>query len=362
MASLPCPWAGSWTAGGPRLTIGLGGLLFGLGTFLGSAISALWHLYALYGGLAAMGMGAAWAPLVSTISRWFVKRRGLAIGIGSLGGGTGTFFLAPLVSHLILTYGWRRAYAFCGLLATVLIVGAAMLMWRDPQSKGALPYGATAPAAAAPLTPATGLSLALAIRHRAFWLLVAVFGLWWCGGSIVYVQLAPFLLEKGQGLRLAALAVTLFGAGNGLGKMLVGWLGDRLGPRPTFAATTLLALLAMAALVPARHPALLLGLSGLFGFGYGGGTPQITTLIVECFGLRAVGTITGALMAFVGALGALGPLLSGLLADATGSYAPAYLLGAAILLGAVLATAPLSPTPAAASHATPSSPQVAGEA
>jgi len=71
---------------GPRVTIVVGGVLFGSGTFLGAYVTELWHLYALYGGLAAIGMGAAWAPLVSTISRWFVTRRGLAIGLGSLGG------------------------------------------------------------------------------------------------------------------------------------------------------------------------------------------------------------------------------------------------------------------------------------
>ena len=71
------------------------GLFIGLGAYLGFYISEPWHLYALYGGMTVIGMGGAWAPLVATISRWFEKQRGLAIGIGSIGGGIGTLFYAP---------------------------------------------------------------------------------------------------------------------------------------------------------------------------------------------------------------------------------------------------------------------------
>lgn len=172
---------------GPRITIAMGGLLFGLGTFLGSRITELWHLYALYGGLTAMGMGTAWAPLVSTISRWFVTRRGLAIGIGSLGGGTGVFIMAPLVSYLLVHYGWRQAYAITGILSAALIIGAAMFLWRDPQSKNqGLPYGAEpadpqAPVPTAP--PATGLFLSQAMRTQVFWIYLFMFGIWWFGGG-----------------------------------------------------------------------------------------------------------------------------------------------------------------------------------
>ncbi len=172
---------------GPRITIAMGGLLFGLGTFLGSRVTELWHIYALYGGLTAMGMGTAWAPLVSTISRWFVRRRGLAIGIGSIGGGTGTFLMAPLVSYLLVHYGWRQTYAIMGILSAALIIGAAMLMWRDPQSKNrGLPYGAEHDERQVPVPaalPAMGMSLNQAMRTRVFWIYLLMFGIWWFGGG-----------------------------------------------------------------------------------------------------------------------------------------------------------------------------------
>ena len=322
---------------GPRITIGAGGLLFGLGTFLGSQVTELWQVYALYGFLTAIGMGAAWAPLVSTISRWFVKRRGFAVGIGSIGGGTGAFVWTPLISQLIVTYGWRQAYAITGVLAGLLIVGAAMLMWRDPQSKGGgLPYGATAPADAI-ATPdprqLSGATLSEALQARSFWLMIVMFGIWWFGGSIIYVQLAPFVLEKGFDVGQAALIVASFGAGNGVGKITMGVVSDRIGPRRAFALATLFAAVIMIALVPTMQPALLALLGFAFGVGFGGGSPELTTITVEMFGLRSLGVLMGTMMALMGILGAGGPLLGGLMFDLTGSYAPAYLVGAGLLLG-----------------------------
>ena len=319
---------------GPRITIAMGGLLFGLGTFLGSRITELWHVYALYGGLTAMGMSTAWAPLVSTISRWFVTHRGLAIGIGSLGGGTGVFFMGPLVSYLIVHHGWRQAYAITGILSAVLIIGAAMLMWRDPQSKNqGLPYGAehadpqeTVP----PAPPATDMSLSQAMRTQVFWLYLLMFGIWWFGGAVVYVQLAPFILEKGFDFGWASWAVIGFGAGNGVGKVLMGLLTDRLGGRLTYRIATLLAAASMAALALGQAPGHLVVFSLVVGIGFGGGTPQLTTIAVDLFGLRSIGALMGTVMACMGLIGSGGPVFSGLIFDLTGSYVPAFLLGAAL--------------------------------
>ncbi len=342
---------------GPRITIAIGGLLFGLGTFLGSRVTELWHVYALYGGLTAMGMGAAWAPLVSTISRWFVTRRGLAIGIGSLGGGTGTFFIAPFVSYLLVHYGWREAYAVTGVLSVVLISGAAMLMWRDPQSKNhSLPYGAAATASTAFTlneSPVTGMYLGEAMRTRVFWIFILMFGIWWFGGSIVYVQLAPFMLEKGFDLSFASWAVIGFGAGNGIGKIVMGVLTDYLGGRLTFRLAMAVAISSMLALVGCQTPWLLLGLSTAFGIGFGGATPQLTTLTVELFGLKAIGLLMGTVMAFMGLIGSGGPLFSGFIYDHSGSYAPAYLCGAAILGLSVMLSFFLRPPPPRSAPPTP---------
>jgi len=106
------------------------------GMALAGAVSGLWQLYVLYGGPIAVGVGAVWSPLVSTVSRWFVARRGLALGLAVLGSGSSVFLIAPLAEFLIATAGWRLAYVWLGAISGCLIVLAAFFLVRDPAARG----------------------------------------------------------------------------------------------------------------------------------------------------------------------------------------------------------------------------------
>ena len=93
----------------------------------------------LYGGPIAVGVGAVWSPLVSTVSRWFVARRVLALGLAVLGSGSSVFLIAPLAEFLIATAGWRLAYVWLGVISGCLIVLAAFFLVRDPAARGSMP-------------------------------------------------------------------------------------------------------------------------------------------------------------------------------------------------------------------------------
>ena len=326
---------------GPRGTVLAGGLLFGTGTALGTWVDELWQLYALYGGVTAVGMGAAWAPLVATVSRWFEARRGLAIGITVLGGSVGVFLIAPLAETLIAARGWREAYLWLGLISGGLMMGSALLLHRDPADRALCPYGAgngrtappQAPAGAAPPSP-EGLR-AIAGRFL-FWHMSLAFGLWWFAGAIVYIQIAPFLAEKGFASGFAALALMLFGVGNCAGRIAMGLLSDRIGGAGAFRLSMLTAAAAMSGFALAEGQAGLLAAAFIVGFGFGGALPQLTTIGVELFGTASIGVLMGAVLALVGLIGAAGPLASGLIYDAVQSYAPAFHLGAAVFLAGLL--------------------------
>ncbi len=94
---------------GPRLTIFLGGFLLGLGIFLTSRLTSIGQLYLFFGFMAGMGMGAAYVPPMVVVTRWVVKRRGLALGIVAAGTGLGATIFPPLSRYLIFTYNWRTA-------------------------------------------------------------------------------------------------------------------------------------------------------------------------------------------------------------------------------------------------------------
>lgn len=121
-----------------------------------------------------------------------------------------------------------------------------------------------------------------------------------------------------------------FGAGSGVGKVLMGLLTDRLGGLLTYRIATLLAAASMVALGLGQAPGHLVVFSLVAGIGFGGGTPQLTTIAVELFGLRSIGALMGTVMAVIGLMGSGGPVLSGLIFDLTGSYVPALLFGAAL--------------------------------
>ncbi len=319
---------------GPRGTVFVGGILFGTGTALGAWVEELWHLYALYGGLAAIGMGAAWAPLVATVSRWFEARRGLAVGITAVGGSVGVFIIAPLAEALIDARGWREAYLWLGLISGGLMAGSALLLCRDPADRGLRPYGAGAPpqaaATAGPPPPPAGLGAI--VRRRLFWHMSVAFGLWWFAGAIVYIQIAPFLVEKGFDSSFAALALMLFGAGNCAGRIAMGLLCDRIGGGRAYRLSMLIAAVAMSGFALAAGPAGLLAAVFAVGFGFGGALPLITTIAVALFGTAAIGALMGAVLALVGLIGAGGPLAGGMIYDALQTYAPAFHLGAAVFL------------------------------
>jgi MFS transporter, OFA family, oxalate/formate antiporter len=127
----------------------------------------------LYGGLAALGMLTAYVPCNATVVRWFVRRRGLAVGLASAGGSLGTFVLPPLAHWLVSGLGWRRAYLVFGAALFLTLAGVALVMRRDPESVGLHPDGVAAPAAAGALH---GGTVREAVRAPAFWLLFSVFG------------------------------------------------------------------------------------------------------------------------------------------------------------------------------------------
>ena len=278
--------------------------------------------------------------MVATVSRWFETSRGLAVGITTLGGGSGVFFIAPLAETLIQQLGWREAYLWLGLISGGLIIGAALLLTRDPAEKNLLRYGA-ASLRNPPMRGAVGADPA---RHHTpvvkpsriarsglFWRMIMTFGLWWFAGAITFVQNAPFMLEKGLDATFAAIVVTAFGAGNCAGRVVMGMTCDRLGALRAYQLAIIVATLAMVGLTLSNGQVAAIIVTFMLGFGVGGASTQITTLGIELYGTKSVGALMGAILALISIFGAIGPLIAGVIHDVSHSYTPAYLLGAASL-------------------------------
>ncbi|HET7874580.1 MAG TPA: MFS transporter [Methylomirabilota bacterium] len=324
---------------GPRAVVAVGGAFLGCGLMAMSLTSALWHPYVLYGLVAALGMSTTYVPCNATVAKWFVRRRGLAVGIASAGGSLGTFALPPL-AHLLVTWlGWRWAYVAFGLAMLVSLNLIATVMRRDPESMGLLPDGG-APPARAPADRGSihGWTVGRAMGTRPFWMLFAIFGATWIPVFVPLVHLVPMARGLGVPPLLAATLVSALGIAAMGGRLIMGAASDRIGRRPALALALALQLAAFLALAAAGTLGWLYAASLLFGFSYGAVSTLFPAVVADFFGREQAGSLVGFLFALAGSLAALGPWGAGLIFDRTGSYTPAWWLAAgfnALALGLV---------------------------
>lgn len=324
---------------GPRVVITVGAALLGLGWGMSAMVTARWHLVVTLGLVAALGMSVTWVPCNATVARWFVRRRGLAVGLASSGTSFGNFIVPPIAAVLIEGFGWRVALGVLAGTCAGMMVIAARAMRRDPESCGLAPDGDPLPPVRA---AASGLTLRSAARRASFRLLTAIYMLTWLAVFIPFVHGVALAEDLGFTKTGGASVLSAIGLGGVLGRLLSGALLDRLGHFRTLYAifalqTASFALFALAEGLPTLWLA-----AALFGYAYGGGVTALAPLCSGLFGRVHVGAIVGAIFALTAVPSALGPWIAGWLHDVSGSYGPALWLGAALNLAALLLTVPLA--------------------
>lgn len=337
---------------GPRRVIALGGCFLGAALMAMAGVSRLWQPYVLYGLVAALGMGTAYVPCNATVVKWFVRRRGLAVGLASSGASVGTLALPPLAQLLIGAVGWRTAYLVFGIGVFIVLTLIACAMRRDPESLGLPPDGGARPAA--PVPTRDSWPLQRAARAPAFWLLGAAFSATWIPVFIPLVHLVRFSRDLGFSPLVGASVISALGVGAVIGRLVMGPVSDRLGRRATVATAMAMQALAFAGFIAVQGLGMLYAAAGVFGYSYGAISTLFTAIVGDFFGREQAGTLVGVLFALAGSMAAWGPLLAGAVHDATGSYAPAFALAAALNVLAVgllwLCRPPGLPTVAFAPH------------
>ena len=338
---------------GPRRIMVLGILVMGAGYILLSRIDSLVSFYIVFVLLISVGasLGISVPPLVTT-AKWFVKRRGLAMGIALSGVGVGGP-LVPLLGMIVAGYGWQTATIVSGLTIWVLGLPLVTLMRSRPEHYGQFPDGIDPSSvredmeepgdrnAAKGNGSATVLeqnfTVGQALLTPVFWLLALAFGLRQLVISAVAIHQIPFLVDIGISQQLAATALGALATISIIGRVGFGWLGDHFEKRKVMAGA--LIMLALGCLILANVsswwqiiPFLL-----IYSPAYGGGASLMFAIRGEYFGRESFGTISG-LMDFIQMFGlVLGPIFAGFVYDATGSYQTAfYVFTASALLSTVL--------------------------
>jgi MFS family permease len=262
------------------------------------------------------------------IAAWFDRRRGLALGVAMSGVGLGAFVIPQLARILIDRLGWRGAYAVLGLLTFAIAFPAVALWIREPRP-GEGERRTHLAAAALP-----GLSVREAARTGRFWVMGGTFFLVAAAINGTVAHVVPLLTDHGLSRAAATATLAVFGLATLSGRLLAGWLVDRI-YAPYVASLFFLAPIAGLVFLASAAGALPVVGVALLGLGLGTEIDLIAFLITRYFGQRAFGQIYGCFFMIFGLGSGVGPTLGGVTYDRAGSYNPA-LIGAAFTLVAAV--------------------------
>jgi MFS family permease len=325
---------------GPRAVMELGVALMGGGLLLAPLTTQPWHLYLTIGVMVGAGsvcLGYSGQSLF--LPNWFIRRRGLAMGLAFAGVGLGSMTLLPWVQLMIEQTGWRTACTAMGILVLAVLAPINLLLRKRPEDIGLEPDGDAAPSASSakpvsnivdPVWAGIDWTLGRALRTARFWWI----SLGYFGGLYVWyavqVHQTKYLLDIGFSPNAAVWAlgaVSLLGIP---GQIWLGHLSDRVGREWIWTAGCSGFAICFAALIALKaFPMLALVYvmvlaQGALGYGL---TSIMGAVVLEIFQGKHYGSIFGTVMLAALAGGAAGPWVTGILHDLTGSYTIAFAVG-----------------------------------
>ncbi len=313
-----------------------GGILVSVGFYLCSYTTSLNYLFLCFGVIGGLGNGFGYATPIPVMAKWFPDRRGLAIGLAVGGYGAGSAIFGPLAQlKLIPAYGLPTTFRVLGAIFLVMTLAGAALLRNPPtgyRPDGWSPEAAKAATAARHFTPGEML------RTRTFYLMWVGYALGCSAGLMVISQLVPF--AKSAGIAAAALSTMtlVVGAfGNASGRILSGWMSDRLGRINVLRVMIGISIVAMPALYAAGSKLVLLYAAVFVVYWCYGTQLSVNGAAASDFwGTRNAGVNYGILFTAWGVAGIIGPRIGGVLYDRYHNYQAAFYTAAALSIVALL--------------------------
>ncbi len=311
---------------GVMVPLMLGAVCLGLGFALAASASGI-VMFALAHGLliGLMGCSATFAPLLADTSLWFVRRRGIAVGVCASGNYLGGAVWPSIVQHFVETVGWRQTYLGLGLFCALSMIALASFMRRRPPAVVAAPAAAgQAAVSAGPGGLPFGLSPG---RAQA---LLCVAGVACCVAmAMPQVHIVAYCSDLGFGAARGAEMLSLMLACGIVSRLVAGVVCDRIGGLRTLLLSSTLQGIALLLFLPFDGLVSLYLISALFGLFQGGIVPSYAIIVREHFPAREAGARVGTVIMATMLGMALGGWMSGKVFDLTGSYHAAFINGIA---------------------------------
>jgi OFA family oxalate/formate antiporter-like MFS transporter len=314
---------------GPKICAFIGGVLVSLGFFLSSYTSSLFFLYTTFGFIVGLGNGFGYATPIPVASKWFPDKRGLVVGLMVGGYGAGSAILGPLAIRLIAGVGWRATFQILGIVFFIMTMIGTMLL-KNPPAGYRPPNWQPKPGAAAGGFDFTTREM---LATSTFYFMWIAYCLGTTAGQMAISQLVPFAGSAGLGALASTLVLPVSASGNAGGRILSGWMSDRLGRLSTIKTMILISAVAMPALFLWRQQALLFFvLVAVVYWCYGTQLSVFASTTADFYGTKSLGLNYGVLFTAWGAAGILGPAIAGRTFVASGDYRVAFYTAGALAL------------------------------
>jgi MFS family permease len=289
-----------------------GVLVVGAGLALVAHASSIRTIQAIYLTLGLLGFSCLYTPLIATVSLWFERKAGVALGIVTAGGAIGQAVVPPVFQALVSAHGWRAACALFAVGFVTILLPAVLLVRRPARRASSM---SAAAASDWPVKPA--FSVALLAAAALFCCLLM---------GVPSVHLVAFATDEGTDPDNAVRVVTLLMLMGAAGRLATGAIVDRLGPLPTYALVSAVQTAAVMLFPAALGGVGVWAVAAIYGFGFGGVMTALVCAVRAAVPARNVGSA----MAFVSLLAWLGMGAGGygggLCFDMTGSYQLSFML------------------------------------
>lgn len=311
---------------GVMAVVMLGGVGLGLG-FIAAGLAPGLAWFGLAQGvlIGLLGTSASFAPLVADTSRWFDRRRGIALAICMSGNYTAGALWPPVLQFFIDAVGWRHAYIGMGVFCIASMVPLALVLKPQPPAQKPL----AAPSGGMPVVN-TASGRPLGLPPSLLIALLSLAGVACCVAmSMPQVHIVAYCGDLGFGAARGAEMLSLMLGLGVVSRLVSGWISDRIGGLRTLLLGSLLQGIALLLFLPADALVSLYVVSGLFGLFQGGIVPAYALIVREYFPPEQAGARVGTVLMATLLGMALGGWMSGAVFDLTGSYRAAFLNGIA---------------------------------
>jgi MFS family permease len=318
---------------GPRIIIAFGGVLAGAGFMLLALTHSFTMFLVVYLGLLSMGMNGGFNHgVMAAVNQWFIRRKGMAMSIVSLGQSVGGAVITPAVAFIVLTMGWRSAAVISGLAILFVVVPLSLVVRRSPESVGLLPDGdqalavtggglsTTKPLRFSRHITTVDFTAREAFKTRTYWMLAMAMGLRIAAHGGVFVHLVPLMVWKGQSEATGAFMVAFVSMSSIPLRILLGWAGDKWAKQKVVGITMIMSATSLVILLISGGALWqLLFFAAFFSFAEGV-TGMSWSLVGDFFGRTSFATLRGGITLVYSLLSTLTPVFAGWVFDTTGSY------------------------------------------